>query len=504
MIGMDTQAMIRDLWDNGESISSIARALHIDRKTVRKFLDREDYSESIQEAAKQPRGSKLDRYKAEIDALIEKNEKIGVYRKQKWTAVRMHEYLVVEKGYCELKDSYNLIARYMRSRRQQKSRGYEERGAMPLVWYPGEAEGDFGEADCYLGSSNELTRLKYFCLKFPYSNVEGVVFMPGENCECVCQALQYIFEYIGGVPGRIIFDNATGIGHRFRNILQENEGFTRFRLHYRFKPVFANPDSGHEKGSVENGVGTARRNLMVPPPRIAADLEDYNKEHMLPESIGFRIDEPHYLKGITKRELFERERESLLPLPSAAMHIHRIERHTLDATGSFITDAKHKYSIGPQRSGSTVLVEKTAWDVIIYDGQGHMIKGFRRSYSDDPTQTYDLEAIARSMYSKPGSWHNSVLRSSMEDGPLKEHIDSIVDRNERKRFFWGFGNLVERYSLGSTCYAYNRLIHDGKLPDYDDVSAYCERLRTFSPDEACNPTGVNLGIYDALLSKEAK
>ena len=30
--------------------------------------------------------------------------------------------------------------------------------------------------------------------------------MPGENAECTCLALRNLFEWLGGVPERIVFD----------------------------------------------------------------------------------------------------------------------------------------------------------------------------------------------------------------------------------------------------------------------------------------------------------
>ncbi len=39
---------------------------------------------------------------------------------------------------------------------------------------------------------------------------------PGENCQCVYQCLKDMFEYMGCVPVRIVFDNATGIGKRIQ------------------------------------------------------------------------------------------------------------------------------------------------------------------------------------------------------------------------------------------------------------------------------------------------
>lgn len=34
---------------------------------------------------------------------------------------------------------------------------------------------------------------------------------PGENAECVCQALKNVFGFVGGVPTRIVFDNVLAL-----------------------------------------------------------------------------------------------------------------------------------------------------------------------------------------------------------------------------------------------------------------------------------------------------
>ena len=52
----------------------------------------------------------------------------------------------------------------------------------------GEAQADFGEADFYVMGVRR--RLSYFVLTFPYSNVGLAQVFPGENAECVCQALR--------------------------------------------------------------------------------------------------------------------------------------------------------------------------------------------------------------------------------------------------------------------------------------------------------------------------
>lgn len=72
-----------------------------------------------------------------------------------------------------------------------------------MGWAPGEAQADFGETDFYVRGMR--TTLGYFVLTFPYPNVGFAQLFPGENAECVCQVLHNIFEYVGGVPVKIVF-----------------------------------------------------------------------------------------------------------------------------------------------------------------------------------------------------------------------------------------------------------------------------------------------------------
>ena len=127
MIGMETRALVFDRWMNGCSKSEIARLLRIDRKTVDLILKEDDYSIEVDSFAVCHRGSKLDKYKPQIDALLEEEQTSGMFRKQRWTAKRMLDYLVNEQGYEELRNSYHLVARYLKSKRNQRVCGYEEK-----------------------------------------------------------------------------------------------------------------------------------------------------------------------------------------------------------------------------------------------------------------------------------------------------------------------------------------------------------------------------------------
>src|SRR5260370_294281 len=85
------------------------------------------------------------------------------------------------------------------------------------------------------------------------------------------------FEYFGGVPGRIRYDNLkpTVIRVLKGRDRTESERFTALRSHYGFDSFFCRPgiDGAHEKGGVEGEVGRFRRRHLVPVPRVASLAE---------------------------------------------------------------------------------------------------------------------------------------------------------------------------------------------------------------------------------------
>lgn len=235
MLNMSQIHDIRDL-ARDRSVASISRCLAVDEKTVRKYLKLDDFSP--RPPRRDSRRSRLDRYKPMIDQWLKEDEKR--WYKQRHTAKRIHERLVDEApGYdC----SYNVVQRYVKTVRGARR---EQHANQELVWHPGEAQADFGEADFL--EQGKMIRKKYLTLSFPQSNNSFTQIFGGENAECVCQGLKDIFAYIGGVPKLIIFDNATGVGRRFGELIRETKLFMQFRAHYGFSVRFCNPQSGHEK-----------------------------------------------------------------------------------------------------------------------------------------------------------------------------------------------------------------------------------------------------------------
>lgn len=115
-----------------------------------------------------------------------------------------------EEGYT---GSYSTAQRYVKRRREEMARERDRRDAEGFPtprWLPGEVQVDFGEADFRVRGA--VARGKYLAVAFPHSDVGLTQVFWGETAECVCQGLRDVFEFVGGVPGRAVFDNATEVG----------------------------------------------------------------------------------------------------------------------------------------------------------------------------------------------------------------------------------------------------------------------------------------------------
>ena len=105
------------------------------------------------------RKSILDPYKPLIHAWMEEDK--NHWSKQHHTAKCIYGRLVLEEGYS---GSYDTIRKYVHGIRKDR----KQKATQKLVWLPGFAEVDFGEADFY--EENICRRGKNLVLSFPYSN----------------------------------------------------------------------------------------------------------------------------------------------------------------------------------------------------------------------------------------------------------------------------------------------------------------------------------------------
>lgn len=411
MISMSKIYSIRQMRMQGLSVSEIAKRMDISRDTVYKYLEKEDLSSSM--PIHKARVSVMDQYRGLIESWLDEDERN--WRKQRHTAHRIWVRLREEENatVCE-----STVRNYVRLLKLE--RGITKEQFLDLDWAPGEAQADFGEADFYF--KGVKTRLYYFVLVFPYSNVGLVQVFRSENAECVCQALQNIFEYVGGVPRRIVFDNATGIGRRVGDAISTTEMFTAFAAHYGFSFSFCNPASGHEKGTVEKKVGYLRNNLFVPLPQLS-NLDAFNAK-LLDKAMALS-DKPHWVKGEREVELFVEDRFALLGLPEKRFAICRYVRCRADKYGKVKVDGAHLYSSDPALAGQELICALGANAIGIYADDGALICEHERQYGSAPTDSCSPASQLPLLCTRPGAWANSKVRSSLPD-ELRSHMDSLA------------------------------------------------------------------------------
>jgi len=181
-------------------------------------------------------------------------------RKQRHTAKRIFERLRDEHDY---QGGYTSVKDAVRQWRQVNAETF-----VPLSHPAGEAQVDYGFAKVMM--AGELIEVALFVMSLPYSDAFFVKAYPKECTETFQDGHVEAFEFFGGVPTRISYDNsrvmvAKFVGPRQREL---TEGFLCLQSHHLFKEHFCLIRKANEKGHIENLVGYTRNNFLVPVPEF--------------------------------------------------------------------------------------------------------------------------------------------------------------------------------------------------------------------------------------------
>lgn len=150
-----------------------------------------------------------------------------------------------------------LVADAKRSWRQGQARAG---GRRPAVWSPGEVLAiDWGE-EVVAGR-----KVHVFCAVLAWSRFRFVRFAADEQQATTLAMLAGCFEVLGGVPKVVLADRMGCLkGGVVANVVVPAPDYVRFASHYRFRPDFCHGSDPESKGIVENLVGYAKDDLLVP------------------------------------------------------------------------------------------------------------------------------------------------------------------------------------------------------------------------------------------------
>src|SRR5690554_1186324 len=113
MLKMSQINHIKDLARTGHTVSEIARQLNLDPKTVRKYIEKKDFSPRMEEP--KYKRSILDPYMETIDQWLLEDQ--GRWHKQRHTAQRIHDRL--KERFPAYSCSYPTVVRYVRKKHHE-------------------------------------------------------------------------------------------------------------------------------------------------------------------------------------------------------------------------------------------------------------------------------------------------------------------------------------------------------------------------------------------------
>ena len=491
---MTQQMQIRDLAARGLSPTEIKETTGFSYPTIRKYLAKDDFSP--QRPVKRAEGGILDPYKAEIARMLEEDKR--AYHKQRHTARRVHRRLVDEHGF---EGSYSTVQRYVRELRAQARLAAAKGPFVDLEWPAGTMQVDFGQADFeYRG---KLTRMHYLAESFPQSNHGLAQLFGDERAVCVCQGMKDTFEHIGGVPPLVVFDNATEVGRRVCGEIRESSLFKAFRMHYGFDAAFANPDSGHKKGSVEGKVGWLRRNLFVPVPKVGS-LKAFNAQLLAACDRCSEV-ERHYQRQLTWAQLFEADRMALLPLPRAAFDAVEWVACKTDGYGKVTLGRSreapgHRYLADPALPNTEVVAGVRAYEVELGTLAGERLRTYTRrfgaGFTDDEDPVALLDVLARKARAFPMSSVHSMLAPAVQ-----EHLDAMPQDKLREQIKT-MAKVAREHGMETCAAAYEDTLAATGATSPFDVEVTAARISCVGRGVVAD-SGDKLIMYDDLMRRRA-
>ena len=319
---------VRDLKQQGLSVSAIARQLDLDRKTVRKHL-----LEPPQAYRREhPAACKIDPYRSYLRERWEQ----GVHNGRKlWEEMR-------ERGYA---GSYSGLKMVVAPWREEA----RERAFVRFETGPGEqSQMDWGHFGNWEGR-----RLYGFGMLLCYSRMRYVEFTQRQDIHHLLECMVHAFGYLGGVTECVLTD-------RMKTVLLDQKGgelhfqkkFLDFAAYYGFVPRVCRPYRPETKGKIESTMGFVKKNFW--PGMHFESLGDLNRQaRAWAEKVNHRV------HGTTREVPYERVgRERLLGIeeqPAYDTSYLEDRRVAKDCTLSY---RGNRYSVPYRYAGKTVVVRE--------------------------------------------------------------------------------------------------------------------------------------------------
>ena len=299
-------------------------------------------------------------------------------------ASRLYQ-MVKERGYSGGPDHFrSVVARF---RPRPPSEAY-----LRLRTLPGEqAQVDWGHfGTMRIGRAQRV--LSAFVMVLSCSRMLYLRFFLGQVQSVFLQGHQHAFDFFGGVPRVLLYDNLKSVVlERQGDLIRFHPTLLSFAAHYRYEPRPVAVYRGNEKGRVERAIQYIRHAFFAA--RTFTDLDDLNAQaHAF--SIGLSTERrcPED-RTCTVGQAFEQERPRLLALPATPFAAHeQLEVHV--GKTPYVRFDRNDYSIPHALVQRTLCVVATG-DTVRILSDAKLVATHPRSYDadqqiEDPEHIRDL------------------------------------------------------------------------------------------------------------------
>jgi len=303
MITAEAYMDIKSLHRDGLSCREIATRLGIDRRTVKRHLERPDlpsYERQVRAT------SKLAAYAPVVKSFVAED-----HYKATWIYDKLKQ-----QGYT---GSYDLVRRQVQQLRKEQSR---------LAYVRFETEpGRQAQVDWGAFQVNEpdgrVTTLQLFLMTLGYSRALYVELAANAQLEALLDCHIHAFEYFQGVPHEILYDNMkTVIIDRVGGQPRFTADCLHFAQHYGLVPRVCPPYSPWVKGKVERPVDYVRERFWRGYQFLGIPQTNLELRSWLDTVANERIHGTHHQRV---RDRWQQEQPLLLRLPATAYDTARKE-----------------------------------------------------------------------------------------------------------------------------------------------------------------------------------
>lgn len=403
MVGQERWEQIRQLHcEQRWNVSQIARALELDRKTVRRCLRQGAWRPYRRDPAAETLLT------AHTDFLRERASAVQYSARILFQELRHH------RGYH---GSYETVKRFVAPLRELQAQA--ELTQTRFETPPGQqSQIDWGESQVPFRHGRR--KVHFFVLTLGYSRRAFYSAAADERLAQLLDAHERAFEHFGGHTREHLYDRPRTVCYPNREgRVVWNPTFKAFADYWGFEPRLCRAYRAQTKGKVESGVKYIKGNFL--PGRTFIDIEDLSDQ--LAEWNATIADQrvhgtTHELPAVR----FELERPALLPTSGQPTFALAARRSRIVATDFLVSFEANRYSVPFQFIGQTVEVQRDGQSLSFFHRDkliaSHPLAAGRHQLQILPE--HGPGAIARNARKRHGSPGASDPTSWLQDVQIRD------------------------------------------------------------------------------------